>query len=98
MESWTWGLLLIALTMAVHGTGLVLVALLLERLRDRLTSRHVFTTIVALICTVGLLLVALHVLEAGLWAVAYWRLGAISSHWKQSSTVSIPFPREAVRG
>jgi hypothetical protein len=37
------------------------------------------TTIVALICTVGLLLVALHVLEAGLWAVAYWCLGAISS-------------------
>ena len=65
--------------MAVHGTGLVLVALLLERLRHRLTSRHVLTTIVALICTVGLLLVALRVLKAGLWAVAYWCLGAISS-------------------
>ena len=79
MESWAWGLSLIALTMAVHATGLVLVALVVERFRDRLTSRHVLTTIVGLVCTVGLLLAALHVLEAGLWALAYWSLGAISS-------------------
>jgi hypothetical protein len=79
LESWAWGLSLITLTMAVHAAGLVSVALVLEKLRDRLTSRHVLTTIVALICTVGLLLAALHVLEAGLWGVAYWCLGAISS-------------------
>jgi hypothetical protein len=65
--------------MAVHGTGLVLVALLLERLRDRLTSRHVSITIVALICTVGLQLAVLHGFEAGLWAAAYWWLDAIKS-------------------
>jgi hypothetical protein len=79
LKSWAWGLSLTALTLAVHATGLVLVALVLERLRDRLSSHRVLTTIVALVCTVGLLLVALHVLEAGLWAVAYWCLGAIGS-------------------
>ena len=78
-ESWAWGLSLIALTMAVHGTGLVLVALLLERLRDRLTSRRVSITIVALVCAVGLQLAVLHVFEAGLWAAAYWWLEAIKS-------------------
>jgi len=35
--------------------------------------------IVVIVCTVGLLLAVLHVLEAGLWAAAYWWLGAISS-------------------
>jgi len=79
LESWAWGLSLIALTMAVHATGLVLAALVLDSLRDRLMSRHVVPTIVALICTVGLLLAVLHVLEAGLWAAAYWGLGAIAS-------------------
>src|SRR5262249_6643348 len=65
--------------MAMHGTGLVLVGLVLERLRSRLTSRHVLSMIVVIVCTVGLLLAVLHVLEAGLWASAYWWLGAISS-------------------
>lgn len=63
----------------MHGTGLVLVGLVLERLRSRLTSRHVLSMIVVIVCTVGLLLAVLHVLEAGLWAAAYWWLGAISS-------------------
>jgi hypothetical protein len=79
MENWVCGLLLFALTLAVHGAGLVLMAFALERLQDRLTSRHVLTTIVTLICTVGLFLAALHVLEGGLWAAAYWWLGAIRS-------------------
>jgi len=79
LENWVWGLSLIALTMAVHGTGIVLVALLVERLRGRLTSRHILTTIIALVCTVGLQLAVLHVFEAGIWAAAYWWLGAINS-------------------
>jgi hypothetical protein len=79
LASWAWGLSLIASTMVVHATGLVVVALVFEKVRGRLMSHHILTTIVALIATVGLLLVALHVLEAGLWAAAYWGLGAIGS-------------------
>src|SRR5262249_44972464 len=65
--------------MAVHGTGLTLVGLVLERLEARLKSRHLVTTIVSLTWMVGLSLVALHLLEAGLWAAVYWCLGAINS-------------------
>jgi hypothetical protein len=79
VESWAWGLSLIALTMAVHGTGLVWVAVVLEGLRDRLTSRHALMKIVVFIVMVGLLLAALHVFEAGLWALAYWWVGALGS-------------------
>jgi len=47
--------------------------------RNRLTLRHVAAIQIGVIGTVGLLLAALHGLEATLWAAAYWWLGALSS-------------------
>jgi hypothetical protein len=79
LASWAWGLSLIALTMAIHGTGLVWVAVVLEVLLGRLTAGHAMMKIIVLIGTVGLLLAALHVFEAGLWALAYWWVGAVGS-------------------
>lgn len=85
MESWAWGLSLIALTIAMHGTGLAFMAFATVRLRVRLEgrsqieSREVFAILIGLIAVVGLLLAALHGIEAVLWAVAYWWLGALSS-------------------
>ena len=46
---------------------------------NRLRSRQVFTIVIGLIGSVGLLLAALHGIEAGLWAAAYWWLGAANS-------------------
>ena len=85
MENWTWGLSLIALTMATHATGIALLALGTVRLRLRLETRnqlslrHVLTVIICLIGVVGLLLAALHAIEAALWAAAYWWLDALNS-------------------
>jgi len=85
MENWIWGLLLIALTMAIHGTGVLWIALVdasvrgqIER-QNRLRQRHVAEFIVGVIAVVGLLLAALHGIEAALWAAAYWWLGALNS-------------------
>ena len=39
---------------------------------------HVFAIMIGLIAVVGLLLAALHGMEAALWAAAYWWLGAIN--------------------
>jgi len=47
--------------------------------RGDLTLRHVAAIQIGLIGTVGLLLAALHGVEAGLWAAAYWWLGALNS-------------------
>jgi hypothetical protein len=85
MESWTWGLSLIALTIAMHASGVMLMALAGVRLRVRIESRnhlilrHVAAIQIGLIGTVGLLLAALHGVEAALWAAAFWWLGAINS-------------------
>lgn len=85
MENWTWGLSLTALTMATHATGIALLALATVSLRirletlSRLSLRHVLVVVICLIGVVGLLLAALHAIEATLWAAAYWWLGALDS-------------------
>ena len=47
--------------------------------RNRLTLRHIAAIQIGVIGVVGLVLAALHGLEAALWAAAYWWLGALSS-------------------
>ena len=85
MENWTWGLSLIAVTMAIHATGISFMAFATVSIRvrmenrNRLSLRHVFAIMIGLIGVVGLLLAALHGIEAALWAAAYWWLGALSS-------------------
>ena len=85
MENWTWGLSLIALTMAIHATGIALMAFATVRIRvrmeslNRLSLHHVFAIMIGLIGVVGLLLAGLHGIEAAAWATAYWWLGALDS-------------------
>jgi hypothetical protein len=82
--SWTWGLSLIALTIAIHALGVVLMALVMVRIRDRLRNRnlglcYVISIVVGVVGGVGLLLTVLHGVEAAIWAAAYVWLGAIGS-------------------
>lgn len=85
LENWTWGLSLIALTIAIHVAGVISMALAGVSIRARIESRnhlilrHVAAIQIGLIGTVGLLLAALHGVEAALWAAAYWWLGALNS-------------------
>jgi len=84
LANWIWGLALIALTMAVHATGVVLIAIRLRKLRERLEgrshdSRRALAAAILLIAVVGMLLAALHGIEAAIWAAAYWSLGAADS-------------------
>jgi hypothetical protein len=70
--------------MAIHATGIVLLAFAALRIRDRMERlrhvglRHVLTIMISLIGVVGLLLAALHGMEAALWAAVYWWLGALN--------------------
>ena len=83
--SWTLGLLLIVLTVAIHTTAVVLMALSLERrIRVRVDSHEpdlvrAIPTVIGHIGAVALTLAALHGLEGVLWALAYWWLGALDS-------------------
>ena len=84
MDNWTWGLSLIALSIAVHATGVTSMVSVLHGIRVRLESRslgssHVFAIMIGTITAMGLLLAALHGIEAAFWAAAYLWLGALAS-------------------
>ncbi len=84
MDNWIWGLTLIALTIAIHVTGVTLMVSVLHGFRIRLESRshglpRMFAIVIGTITTMGLLLAALHMIEAMLWAAAYLWLGAVGS-------------------
>jgi len=84
-SSWAWGLSLIALTMGVHATGIVIMAIATLNIRSRVEARsslrfhHLLAVLIGVIAVVGLLLAVLHGIEAGMWAVAFWWLGALNS-------------------
>jgi hypothetical protein len=83
--SWSLGLSLIVLTIAIHTTAVVLLAFGLEtRIRVRVNTgkpdlRRAIPTVIGHIGAVALILAALHGLEGVLWAAAYWWLGALDS-------------------
>ena len=83
--SWTLGLSLIVLTIAIHTTGVVLMAFGLEsRVRDRVDTHklnrlHAIPIVIGHIGAIALILAALHGVEGVLWASAYRWLGAFDS-------------------
>jgi hypothetical protein len=84
LVEWTWGLSLIALTIAIHAIGVVMIARAQLRIRSRLAKRHLgfqYLTpiVICLVALAGLLLAVLHGLEATIWAGAFLWLGAIDS-------------------
>ena len=84
MDNWIWGLSLIALTIAIHATSVTFMVSVLHSFRVRLASRspgsaRVFAIVIATITAMGLLLAALHLIEAEFWAAAYLWLGALGS-------------------
>ena len=84
ISSWTWGLILIVFTTAVHSFGIVLLALIGERIRDYLRRRgpHFWDAIGFLmigVAVMALSLAVLHGVEAALWAGAYLSLGALDT-------------------
>jgi hypothetical protein len=85
LASWTLGLSLILLTIAIHTTGVVMMAFGLEtRIRVRIDKhkddpRRAIPIVIGHIGAVALILAALHGLESLLWASAYRWLGALGS-------------------
>src|SRR4030095_10420545 len=82
--NWTWGLSLVVLTIAIHASGVVVLALVSSRFRApiahrRLGLRYVLPIAIGMVAVAGLLLAVLHGIEAAIWAAAYLWLGALDS-------------------
>jgi hypothetical protein len=84
LDDWAWGLSLIALIIAFHVIGVTFLVSVLHSFRVRLESRrlglpYVLAIVVAAFTAMGLLLAALHGIEAAFWAAAYLWVGALAS-------------------
>jgi len=82
--SWRWGLALIVLTMALHATAVLIMALIGARIRVRLETRglelrNLIAIMICVTAVLALLLAVLHGIECGIWAAAYLWLGALDS-------------------
>jgi hypothetical protein len=82
--SWTWGLCLIALTIAAHAFGVVTLARCLRQVgaatrKHGRVIRHPLALTAGLVGAIGWVLAIFHGIEAAIWAVAYLWLGAIGS-------------------
>ena len=74
---WLWGLPLILATVVLHVTGLGLTnAHVVPRLRGWIRRGPSIMGFALIMGAVTLLVTLLHGLEAAIWAVAYWLLGA----------------------
>jgi hypothetical protein len=85
LASWTLGLSLIVLTIAIHTTGVVLMAFGLETRiqvhvdKYKLDRLRAIPIVIGHIGAIALILATLHGLEGVLWASAYRLLGAFDS-------------------
>lgn len=85
-SDWLWSIPLIALTLVVHASGLVIIAVAcLRRGYDRIIRATDVSPIgravaaALLVLAVGFALAVLHGLEATVWAFAYLGIGAADS-------------------
>jgi len=82
--SWIWSLALVAITVAIHAAGVVLIANAIERIKANLLRRGLAYLdkapgTIALMVAVALSLGVLHAIESLLWAMVYVWLGALPS-------------------
>ncbi len=90
VASWSLGLSLIVVTIAIHTTAVVVMAFVVDaRMRPRFdapapAAPRAIMDVTGRIGLVTLILAVLHGLEAMLWALAYWHLGAVDSFAKAS--------------
>ena len=85
LASWGLGLSLIVLTITLHTAAVVVMAFVVDaRIRPRFDEPapalpRAIVNVTGRIGLVTLILAVLHGLEAMLWALAYWHLGAVDS-------------------
>jgi hypothetical protein len=75
---WMWGLPLILATVIIHVFGMRLTCARAIRFSNHMTkSRHSEVAFAVVVAATILLATCLHAAEAGIWAAAYWLLGAL---------------------
>ena len=79
-EEVNWGALLLAITMAIHGTGMFGILTLYDSLNDRIERSESFLIGLCAVVVASLLIVLTNILEVIVWSGFFLLRGAQPSH------------------
>ena len=71
LEEVNWGALLVATTMAIHGTGMFAILQIVDRVKERLAPLDSFVGGLGLVILASLLIIVTNILEVQLWAMFF---------------------------
>ena len=77
LEEIFWGGLLLAVTMAIHGTGMLLTVRTTNSFKRRFGKAPGLLTAIGLLVLASWLILVVHLLEVAVWARFLWFVGAL---------------------
>ena len=75
-----WGGLLVAVTMAIHGTGMFSILRLVDAIKERYAPLESFAGGLGLVILASLLIVITNIIEVMVWTVFFFLQGAQTNH------------------
>jgi multisubunit Na+/H+ antiporter MnhG subunit len=75
-----WGGLLVAITMAIHGTGMFAILRITDTLKERYTPTESFVGGLGLVIFASLLIIMTNIVEVMVWTVFFFAQGAQTNH------------------
>ena len=75
-----WGGLLVAVTMAIHGTGMFSILRLVDAIKERYDPLESFAGGLGLVILASLLIVITNIIEVMVWTVFFFLQGAQTNH------------------
>ncbi|MFO1323239.1 MAG: hypothetical protein U1F15_04160 [Burkholderiales bacterium] len=75
-----WGAILVAITMAIHGTGMFLILQFTDSIKDRYSPLESFAGGLGLVILSSLLIVVTNIVEVVVWAGFFLAQGAQPNH------------------
>ena len=75
-----WGGLLVAITMAIHGTGMFSILRLVDAIKERYAPLESFAGGLGLVILASLLIVITNIVEVMVWTVFFFLQGAQTNH------------------
>ncbi len=75
-----WGGLLVAITMAIHGTGMFAILRITDSLKERYAPMESFVGGLGLVIFASLLIIMTNIIEVMVWTVFFFVQGAQTNH------------------
>jgi len=75
-----WGGLLVALTMAIHGTGMFAILQVADRLKERFAPMESFFGGLGLVILASLMIITVNILEVMMWTIFFFLKGVQVNH------------------